>query len=391
MYCDADTLTYDADETPKPKNKKKKPKNKPFQGHGIGYHQGKTVIIKVPTSETYKLPSNPSIVEFDFRRAPQTLQTPQIEDYRVGKEITYTYNPSNEYLISKLHKPAEKPAHNEENSKNTSIENKDESSQTDDSASKEQVDTESEELDEDLEEAFDRLAAIAKQRIYPEKDYSFKSNKAYSQFYNPPERKLISPSKQIESVLYYADEDGNIKSEAINKPKEKIEDKYSYKPKLANYKDAMDPSYRTSLPLRKPYSANQQVSSPSYATHDYLKGRHDYSRYYSEKDVEDPDSAERQVKNEPYKVLNEDVPTSGDEWYKKDNLNQSEENYEPTYYTDSVENERSSSEEYEEPHQRYEENTTKLPNRNSKYHLFDNPVPLNKKWYKPFYSNADYK
>ncbi|XP_014370623.2 uncharacterized protein LOC106720435 isoform X1 [Papilio machaon] len=79
MYCDADSNSDDESQVPLRKpNKKENSKNKPFEGHGIGYHQGKTVVIKLPAAETYRVPDIPTFHLFDyFSKAPQVLsQTP---------------------------------------------------------------------------------------------------------------------------------------------------------------------------------------------------------------------------------------------------------------------------------------------------------------------------
>ncbi|XP_050352280.1 zinc metalloproteinase nas-4-like [Nymphalis io] len=76
MYCDADSENLadsDSSETPK---KKKKTKNKPFEGHGLGYQQGKTVVIKLPkAAEAYQIQDSPQFSMFNyFSNTPQDLQ-----------------------------------------------------------------------------------------------------------------------------------------------------------------------------------------------------------------------------------------------------------------------------------------------------------------------------
>lgn len=75
MYCDADSSSDDESQVPLRKpNKKENSKNKPFEGHGIGYQQGKTVVIKLPAVKTYRLPDIPKFHLFDyFSKAPQVL------------------------------------------------------------------------------------------------------------------------------------------------------------------------------------------------------------------------------------------------------------------------------------------------------------------------------
>ncbi|CAH0600591.1 unnamed protein product [Chrysodeixis includens] len=109
MYCDGDVDNSPADEssTSKTKNKKKRVKNKPFQGQGIGYHQGKAVAIKLlPAAETYKLRDVPSFHVFDyFSKEPQIMPTSENEGFRIGKEIAYTYMPPEPLTIPNYNMP----------------------------------------------------------------------------------------------------------------------------------------------------------------------------------------------------------------------------------------------------------------------------------------------
>ncbi|XP_048006384.1 uncharacterized protein LOC125241794 [Leguminivora glycinivorella] len=94
MYCDADSNNFEAadDVSHAVIKKKKTPKNKPFDGHGIGYHQGKTVVFKLPAADNYRLPEKPSNALFDyFSKEPQAVSPLLIKGFGVGQKITYTY------------------------------------------------------------------------------------------------------------------------------------------------------------------------------------------------------------------------------------------------------------------------------------------------------------
>lgn len=104
MYCDANSDIQSTDDGPALKPKKNKnPKNKPFDGHGLGYHKGKTVVIKLlPTPETYKLSDMPSSHIFDyFSKTPQILPSSQIEGLRIGTKIRNSPNEFKEYSTSR--------------------------------------------------------------------------------------------------------------------------------------------------------------------------------------------------------------------------------------------------------------------------------------------------
>lgn len=74
MYCDAEPdHQLDSDSIDKPK-KKKKNKNKPFEGHGLGYQQGKTVIIKLPKVEEYQIQGSQFSMFDYFSKTTQELQ-----------------------------------------------------------------------------------------------------------------------------------------------------------------------------------------------------------------------------------------------------------------------------------------------------------------------------
>uniref|UniRef100_A0A2A4K8V5 Metalloendopeptidase n=1 Tax=Heliothis virescens TaxID=7102 RepID=A0A2A4K8V5_HELVI len=193
MYCDADSDSAQADEnnSKKTESKKKNPRNKPFEGHGIGYHQGKAVAIKLlPAPETYKLPDVPSFHVFDyFSKEPQILSTSENEGFRIGKEIAYSYSPPEPMSTTREnHVPVNldqvseiKPDHNviiqeqsvkiaEENGGNSQHEEQQSDSKSDvDETTHDQHPNlpNAENDDPDLIEAFDRLSKIIQMHVYP--------------------------------------------------------------------------------------------------------------------------------------------------------------------------------------------------------------------------------
>ncbi|CAH2267132.1 jg2870 [Pararge aegeria aegeria] len=94
MYCDADTdlLIEDSSDTPDESAKPKAAKNKPFEGHGLGYQQGKIVIIRLPRPETTQMPDLPQFPVFDyFSKTTQELPPALVQGVGIGKKMNH-YN-----------------------------------------------------------------------------------------------------------------------------------------------------------------------------------------------------------------------------------------------------------------------------------------------------------
>ncbi|CAB3237161.1 unnamed protein product [Arctia plantaginis] len=93
MYCDADSDNVQSIGDSPQKSKKKSTKNKPFDGHGLGYHKGTAVVFKLsPEAETYKLVDVPNSHVFDyFSKRPQIPSSVENEDFHNGKKIAYSY------------------------------------------------------------------------------------------------------------------------------------------------------------------------------------------------------------------------------------------------------------------------------------------------------------
>ncbi|XP_038209403.1 uncharacterized protein LOC119830447 [Zerene cesonia] len=94
MYCDADSDRFlDSDSSKIPLAAKKPDKNKPFEGRGIGYHQGKAVAIKLPAAQTYNLHDFSNIDKFnDFSKTKESVPPMSVHGFGVIKEINDIYS-----------------------------------------------------------------------------------------------------------------------------------------------------------------------------------------------------------------------------------------------------------------------------------------------------------
>ncbi|KAM3966693.1 uncharacterized protein ACR2FA_012234 [Aphomia sociella] len=243
MYCDANSNSFDAEPqyetSKKPVTNKKTPKNKPFEGHGIGYHQGKTVVIKLlPAAETYRLPDIPEIHLFDyFSKTPQAVSTSQIEG--PGKQLEYSTYKSPASIIGEDydsydsdskstledHINGNKGKENFDLTPSSDIENATQDSKlgvdiennsqvsfkVDNQTKYEEIstevqnneDTSSDKLDHDLNDAFERLGRIIKTHVYPSQTPDlniYKINTNYKEFYTPQRS-----SPQISDKVQYVE------------------------------------------------------------------------------------------------------------------------------------------------------------------------------------------
>ncbi|KOB75860.1 Metalloendopeptidase [Operophtera brumata] len=444
MYCDADSNNFEANDTPAKPKKKKKPKNQPFEGHGIGYHQGKTVVIKLPTSESIKLPDVSTIHSFDyFSKTPQAVPSPQAEVSLYG-EVAYPYHAPNHVTEYKMQDTGDTPDEDaivvlnmetpQQSDEIASIEERNKQiahwgTPSYSTADAEQNNPTSDHNDEGLAEVYDRFAKTVKQKVYPEsRDFAFKINKDYSEFYDPPNYKGSDTIKDLDERF---GKTNNVPTHIqARKPVRITQDRYQNerdghrKMELTRHRkeyEDTDSSYRTSLPIRKPYSAYEQTETPKYANREYLKDRHNYSHLYS------PRVNDEQTRQGPHTAF-QGEPLTEDEWYKKDSLKQSPAVYNTRSYTDDERMEhksndhsrRPSSAEYEdsteppkksqayisgeyygegaespEKSQEYtsdeydDENSTESPEKSQAYSLFGVPVPLTHSWYKPSHSNPE--
>ncbi|CAH0699124.1 unnamed protein product [Spodoptera exigua] len=346
MYCDAESDNGQADEnvTKKTETKKKKGKNKPFDGQGLGYHQGKAVVFKLlPAAETYKLPDVPSFHVFDyFSKEPQIMSTSENEGFRIGKEIAYSYNPPEPMTARDVHVPKhldhgheiklqkEQTENEEQNEHKNVAEIKSANSKNHKHLSNSETavevpiieghtsQSEPEQTDTDLIDAFDRLSKIIRLHVYPSQtpDLSiYKTNSRYTDQYNSLQikdqgesDKLVSPSQTQKSKphrdemhttvkfinnMYDFDSEKSITTKLIdgdeyNKDKNEMKEAVKIVPDQENH----------SLPWYKNYK-DDYTSTPDFESPENYQTRKAYSS------IGFP------------KVLKDEKPHNEDDWYQK--------------------------------------------------------------------------
>lgn len=403
MYCDSDSNNFEADEKQKPK-KKKKPKNLPFEGHGIGYHQGKTVIIKLPTSESIKLPDVSTIDSFNyFSNAPQTM-SPEAAVSSYGQEVAYPYHTPKPMSMTELIMQG-----GEDKLQGDPITglNMDTPEQSDEIMSIDEMSKEiakwgsptgkdnSDKQEESSAEAYERLAKTIKQKVYSEslEDYGFKVNKDYTQFFNPAEYKGSDTIKDLEERF---GKFNNVPPHIQDRiPIRMTQDRYQNQGdgrtidlrKSHNEFVDTDSTYRTSLPMSKPYSAYEQTETPKYATGQYLKDRENFSGLYSPKNLALKQHGTQNVKYSPLSYTDYVMehksneasrrPSSGEYDDTRESPKKSSEYNSGNYYDEDTTESPNSSEEYDD---------TEPPQKSLSYSLFGSPVPLTNNWYKPVYN-----
>lgn len=365
MYCDADSDNFEAEEQ-KPRKpiiiKKKKPKNKPFEGHGIGYHQGKTVVIKLPAAETYRLPDTPSYHVFDyFSKAPQAMSPTLIEGFGIGKKITYSYALPAVFKVQEHKIPvfsnsdqtnppniAKEPEVVQDTDKNVDVNL---SNAADDKNSEKK--TQLEDFDEktttekpksgqhDFSNAFHRIGQVTTSRINPD---VYKPNTDYSEYYNPVNINSVASKTDFylnyapkETAHYLPSENTNLKLtrdfiETLHDPKQKqifndnyhkqnpfYHDKHEIKRDTEQETDEqsdeenrpgdVDITFGKIYPHKKIEEIKSIYSlKPEYTSLKYLENKQDYSSYYNPNDVSKRDS---EVRSEKYTLFGEPVPFTG--------------------------------------------------------------------------------
>ncbi|XP_063634711.1 uncharacterized protein LOC134805321 isoform X1 [Cydia splendana] len=352
MYCDADSNNFEAadDVSHTVIKKKKTPKNKPFDGHGIGYHQGKTVVFKLPAAETYRLPEQPSNVLFDyFSKAPQAMPPTLIEGFGVGQEITYSYKlpagyhiaehkiPTYRYptLLNRTNTAAE-PLFRQHNVQNNNEDMKPSTNADIGNKNKETI--------EDFDEKVIKVQSTKNTDTGSENDYTsvYQPSIDYSKFYNPVNKQRIgantdyylnnSPKSQ-ENDEQGTKEISNFKLtrqfiEKLREPKSmhfrnhnNKEPEQLYQNEFNNKREIIDkskpvmneentPGDDSSFGYVIPSSKLKEVKNiyvinPEYTSKKYLENKHDFSSLYFPNDNKNKDAAAR---NAQYKMFGEIVP-----------------------------------------------------------------------------------
>lgn len=337
MYCDGDSDdNHAADENEKPKaTKKKKPKSAPFEGHGIGYHQGKTVVIKLnPEAKTYKITSTiPRYHVFDhFSTTPQALSpTKFFEGPGTAKEINYAYTLPN-YNIELLSygnnnstgvKPKMYFNNNQDKLLNVPIPNdydkthdkkkhkvhSNESTEEEDK--KREHSNESTEEEEDngtkvgdtVNEAIDRLGKILKTHVYPSQTPDldvYKIKSYYSKLFAPTTKykpdpeisevdetfstklslfKTVGPEQSIDIKASPPDEEMNVKIKKDNKTEIQDDNKLSnphYEKDISNIQDYTKDTFNKEHTATYPNSEEEQEQLPK-EEHTFYD--HEYPRF----------------------------------------------------------------------------------------------------------------
>ncbi|XP_063392774.1 uncharacterized protein LOC134678234 [Cydia fagiglandana] len=354
MYCDADSNNFEAadDVSHTVIKNKKTPKNKPFEGHGIGYHQGKTVVFKLPAAETYRLPEQPSNVLFDyFSKELQAMPPTLIKGFGVGQEITYSYKlpagyhiaehkiPTYQYptLLNRTNTAAE-PLFRLHNVQNNNDDKKPSTNADIGNKNKDTI--------EDLDEKVITVQTTKNTDTGSENDYTsvYQPNTDYSKFYNPNKQRIgiktdyylnYSPKSQ-ENNEQGTKEISSLKLtrqfiEKLREPKsmhfrnhnnkEQQQQQQLYQNEFNNKHKFIDkskpvkkeentPGDDSSFGYVNPSSKLKEIKNiyfinPEYTSKKYLENKHDFSSLYFPNDNKNKDAASR---NAQYKTFGEIVP-----------------------------------------------------------------------------------
>lgn len=345
MYCDADSNNFEGSEedTTQKSTIVKGSKNKPFKGRGIGYHQGKTVVIKLPAAETYTLTDSPTFHEFDyFSKAPETVSTAHAEGFGAGKEIGYSYKPladtnnNNNEKNTKLHtkvdadsynglKPENAYGENDLNRVPTSEPQTDKANEQEDqnyeikvlSQGTESPRGHSVKYSDDLNEAFERLGKIISTHVYPSHKPNlniYKTISDYSDYYKPgnePKPKFVEEDEAYgHSLADKLTKDEAYSQKANDKtPHPFVKSLHSSDSKYNGgnvdnrpEKDSSsgdgdgdiiqesDLSYRTPSPFIQMHKGKKdKILAPEYATLEKLVYKHNLSSLYNPKNFNSND------------------------------------------------------------------------------------------------------
>ncbi|XP_048481815.1 uncharacterized protein LOC105395628 [Plutella xylostella] len=345
MYCDADSNTFDQPNDHPKVVKKRKPKNQPFQGHGIGYHQGKTVVIKLPAAETFKYPIKPTYPTYDyFKKGPEDtidiISSPKDATTDVFKKYNYDEKkPLYKYKTNKNTGNA-----TVEVSKDPADDNREKNSKETEQ-NKEIIKSNEETTESDSTEyndkAIERLDMIVRSHVYPSSAGKSHGGKIdYSKYYNPIKtHESERHSKKIDELFSNSKHPVQNKyTNSLNDKKDEIEklplnnasshEEWVHQPGEPNdqekYKyDEIDSTFRTSQPFKKHQvekylKTRYKIPSEFIVKYKDIKNKHDYSSYY------DPDSdkalnADSKSSRSPYTLLGESVPLS-EPWYKVEEI-----------------------------------------------------------------------
>ncbi|CAG5018557.1 unnamed protein product [Parnassius apollo] len=326
MYCATDSNNNDiGNHVPQRiPNKKKKNKNKPFEGHGIGYHQGKAMVIKLPAAETYRLPDLPTFHTFDyFSKAPQAVSQTLAENREFKTRITSTYDlvtPVPDKVVEPVVFNTELPGnynssdvvfltppHHDDILEPIFKENNDTYGQRNQENVQKNL-YEKEADGKDFEDAFERLNKVIKSHVYPavgQSDYVTKND--YDNDYTPKDNFNVSDDdatmKTKEQYFSYTTNDRDIglneKSYDVEYPQKVTQENSQNK----EFVEEIDSSFRTSFPRTSQDNIIQVTDSKSIK--DNLNHRNDYEHLYI------PNEHRENIRQ--HILFGENVPTNS-EW-----------------------------------------------------------------------------
>ncbi|CAK1599696.1 unnamed protein product [Parnassius mnemosyne] len=348
MYCDADSNNNDiGNHVPQRlPNKKKNTKNKPFKGHGIGYHQGKAMVIKLPAAETYRLLDLPTFHMFDyFSKTPQAVSQTLIENHGFRSGITSVYDlvtpipdevvkpvvfntklpgnyNSSDEVPEKLHDDILEPTFKKNND---TYEQRNQ-----ENALKHLYDKEAD--SESLDDAFERLNKVIKSHVYPSVRQSNNETKNnYNNYYTPKNNLNVNDDdatfKTKENSFSYThnDRDKGLteKSYGIEYPQKVTQENSQSK----DFIEEMDSSFRTSFPRRSQDYIIQVSDSESIK--EKLNHRNDYEHLYI------PNEHRENIRQ--HRLFGENVPTNS-EWNQNDEFTRHIDDYDTNSYLYKKEN-----------------------------------------------------
>ncbi|XP_068628628.1 uncharacterized protein [Battus philenor] len=408
MYCDSDSNNENEESTfHKSKlNKKENSKNKPFEGHGIGYHQGNTVIIKLPAAARYRIPDLPTFHVFDhFSKTPEAMHETFKEENSFTRRL-----PSPIHVKNKISNPVvagkepleqhnfsiteqEKIANINKITKSMLKDNIDsyQSKKEDDEKNKNRKHPENDQFNVDIVEQFKNLNNIVKTRVYPAEEKNiYKIRNDYSTFVSSPDI-VNNDDKNLNFDSYnefHTDEKNHkdvnqfyVSHEPVTTTNHKLTTDHSInnnKPSSVKHDQSHegenDTSFRTLFPLKK--NTYQVPEEDLESIKEGLHQRNDYHDLYLQ--------SNKNRDNKQHHIFGEKPPTDNT-WNNNDEFKTHTGDYDIRSYSDHITSDGLDSKLYiktpdYEPQSNFRRYNS--PGYIQKEHLlFGVPVPLRKLWF----------
>ncbi|XP_072936143.1 uncharacterized protein [Epargyreus clarus] len=396
MYCDADSNdSSNSDEgttAKKPVTNKKVSRNKPFDGHGIGYHKGKTVVIKLkPTVELYRLPTLPKFQMFDyFSKAPQALPPTLIERNGNRKEMIFVSSTSanlEEYFTPTTSKPLMESVQDDGNYNNKMINLA--------TLPVEAIPTiniggpsisHQRELNEFSEalKTHEKSSDIMLPRAFPTfADFNMDYGKYYSpEIKHEKDSEIIKVDKLFNSAELQPKNTPYDSRERSHLDKSIEEFPFYPKKTIGLHQNKQAQIFASLLPQKYTSSVEDESRKSYPLTYYYDQNESDMPEYQSPLKQLHHEFNNNNTKVGEYNLLNNDVPLNED-WYTKNQFKQNpNRNYDKESYTLDPEG-REKNRNLERPPTVYYAIPENLYNSNNKkpYSLFGALVPLTHNWY----------